>query len=90
MGITKVPLLVKNPAKPKKVFFAKFLVDSGATHTVVPSTELKKLGIRPQGTEDFLLADGKIISRKVGTALFEYKGIERGAAKYISSYLTHT
>ena len=40
---------------------------------------MKKLGIKPQGTEDFSLADGKIISRKIGNALYEYKGIERAA-----------
>ncbi len=79
MGITKVSLKVKNPANPKKVFEAEFMVDSGATFTVVPSNELKKMGIKPVREERFLLADGKIIKRKVGNALFEHKGIE-GAA----------
>ena len=55
------------------------MVDSGATHTVVPSTVLKKLGIKAQGVEKFVLADGKIIERKVGSVLYEYQGIERAA-----------
>ncbi len=79
MGLSKVNLKVRNPAKPNKFFESEFLVDSGASFTVVPSTELKKLGIKPQGEEQFVLADGKIISRKVGSALYEYEGTERAA-----------
>lgn len=79
MGITKVDLKIKNPQQPDKVYEDEFLVDSGASFTVVPSTVLKKLGIKPQGIEKFVLADGKIIKRKVGSAMYEYAGIERAA-----------
>lgn len=79
MGITTVDLIVKNPRNPLKKFKGEFLVDSGATFTVVPEKELKKLGIKPQGEERFVLVDGKVIKRKVGNALYEYKGEERAA-----------
>jgi len=79
MGLSKVSLKIKNPAKPSKIFESEFLVDSGASFTVVPEIELKKLGIKPQGKEQFVLADGKIITRKVGSALYEYEGTERAA-----------
>src|SRR3989338_8441391 len=79
MGITDTKLIIKNPQKPDKKYQGKFLVDRGATYTVVPTKILKKLGIKPQGEEEFSLADGTSIKRKVGTALYEYKGIERGA-----------
>lgn len=77
--MTKVALKVKNPQKPAKVFEGEFLVDSGATYTVVPEDILKKIGIKPVGEEQFSLADGRIISRKVGSALYEYEGTERAA-----------
>lgn len=77
--MTEIRLKVKNPGNPAKVFEGKFLVDSGATYTVVPADVLKKLGIKPSGEEEFVLADGKSISRKVGSALYEYEGIERAA-----------
>jgi len=77
--MTEVRLKVKNPMIPSKVFEGKFLVDSGATYTVVPKEILKKLGIKPVGEEEFSLADGRTISRKVGSALYEYQGIERAA-----------
>ena len=77
--MTSVKLKVKNPQSPSKSFEAQFLVDSGATYTVVPADSLKKLGIQPQGEETFSLADGRLIKRKVGSALYEYEGVERAA-----------
>ena len=77
--MTEVRLKVKNPMTPSKVFEGKFLVDSGASYTVVPENILKKIGIKPEGKEDFFLADGRSISRKVGNALYEYEGIQRAA-----------
>lgn len=80
MGMTKVTLTIKNPRSPAtNTYKSEFLVDSGATYTVVPSYQLKKMGIKPTREEKFVLADGKIISRKVGNALFEFKGIESAA-----------
>lgn len=79
MGATSVILKVKNPKNPSKVFEDEFLVDSGASYTVVPEAILKKLGIKPAGEEMFSLADGRIIRRKVGSALYEYEGKERAA-----------
>ncbi len=79
VGITKVNLKISNPKNSKKFFKGEFLVDSGASFTVVPASELKKMGIKPNREERFVLADGKVISRKVGSALYEYKGIESAA-----------
>lgn len=77
--MTKIKLKVKNPQDPRQVFADEFLVDSGATYTVVPATALKRMGIKPVREEDFVLADGKVISRKVGNALYEYGGVESAA-----------
>lgn len=77
--MTSVTIKIKNPADPKRLFENAFLVDSGATYTVVPAGVLKKIGIKPQSEEKFSLADGRIVVRKVGSALFEYQGIERAA-----------
>src|SRR3990170_2931163 len=77
--MTTVTLKIKNPQLPSKVIEDEFLVDSGVTYTVVPEDTLKKIGIKPSGEEKFSLADGRIITRKVGNALYEYQGIERAA-----------
>ncbi len=79
MGMTQVALRIKNPQKPSKMFEGEFLVDSGAAYTVVPKIVLTKLGIKPQREETFSLADGRLIKRKVGNAIYEYEGIEAAA-----------
>ncbi len=79
MGMTNVQLKIKNPQDPKKEYEGRFLVDSGATYTVVPTDILNRLGIKPQREEEFSLADGSIIKRKVGSALYEFEGKESAA-----------
>ena len=77
--MTNVQLKIKNPRYPKREYEGRFLVDSGATYTVVPSDILHRLGIKPQREEEFSLADGSIIKRKVGSALYEFEGKESAA-----------
>ena len=79
MGMTNVQLKIKNPRDPKREYEGRFLVDSGATYTVVPADILNRLGIKPQREEGFSLADGSIIKRKVGSALYEFEGKESAA-----------
>ena len=50
------------------------LVDSGAILSVAPASELRKLGIEPEKTERFSLADGSFVTREVGIARFEVAG----------------
>lgn len=77
--MTDVRLTIKNPAQPKKIFAGEFLVDSGASYTVVPADTLRRLGIRPQREETFALADGSTIKRNVGSALYAFEGREAAA-----------
>lgn len=76
MGLTHVRLLVKNPAKPEKIVEGKFLVDSGAFHTVIPSSIVRKLGLQPRSEEIFELADGTTITRKLSHAIINFEGKE--------------
>lgn len=82
MGLTAVNVKVKNPQSPLKEIEEEFLVDSGATYSVVPKTLLKKLGIKPHRKQRFSLADGTKVEREVGDAIFEIEGT-RGAAPVI-------
>lgn len=79
MGLTFLKMKVGNPARPKITKELRFLVDSGAVYSVVPSAVLTKLGIRPMATEEFRLADGSTIKRKKGIALFKYRDRVGGA-----------
>ena len=78
MGITFVSVKVINPKNDKSGLF-KFLVDSGAVYSVIPESDLKKMGIKPTSSESFILANGEIIKMPVGNACFEYKGKLRAA-----------
>ena len=72
MGLTYVDLEVANVSKPDVREKLRFLVDSGAVYSVVPSVVLEKLGIQPLDTQEFSLANGEKIVRKKGGALFHY------------------
>lgn len=76
MGMTTVSLKIKNPKDPKKMYEGEFLVDSGAQFTVLPEKVWKALKLLPQREQKFSLADGKVVSRKIGSAYVQFQNIE--------------
>lgn len=82
MGITNLRVSIANPENPKKSASVYFMVDSGAVYSVVDSVILKKLGIKPMSEKEFSLANGDLIKRKMGGALYQY-GEEKGHAPVI-------
>lgn len=79
MGITVLEIQVGNPADPQVTIPVEFLIDSGAIYSVVPTSILERLGIRPLTEEEFRLANGEKIRRKKGVALFKYQDRVGGA-----------
>jgi len=73
MGLTDVRVRVGNPTDVSKSTELDFLVDSGAVYTIVPRTVLLKLGIHPHSEREFILANGEVVHRQIGTATFEYR-----------------
>ena len=90
MGLTVLKVRVGNPAKPKVLQELEFLVDSGAIYSVVPSAVLRKLGVKPVGTQEFRLADGSTIKRRKGIALFRYEDRVGGADVIFGERGDHT
>lgn len=62
MGITYIVGRVRGPSGEEEV---RFLVDSGATYTVLPERVWRSIGIKPMREHEFTLADGTVIRRKV-------------------------
>jgi len=62
LGITYIVGRVRGPLGEEEV---RFLVDSGATYTVLPEKVWRSIGLKPLREPDFMLADGTIIRRKV-------------------------
>jgi predicted aspartyl protease len=73
MAITYLDINVKNPQKPQKSTTGHFLVDSGAVYSVMPALKLKKLGIKPTHKQKFTLANGEVIEKAIGNALYSYQ-----------------
>ena len=82
MGFTFVKMNLKKSFESEKLKEERLLVDSSAIYTVVPAEDLQELGISAHSEEEFELADGEVIKRKVGDAYFEYGG-KRGSAPVI-------
>ena len=74
MGLTHVKVRVGNPANGARAVEVACLVDSGAVYSLIPGRILRKLGIKPHSTREFVLANGEVITRRVATATFEYQG----------------
>lgn len=75
MGITNVKAIVGNPADSSRTREIEFLVDSGATYSLVPAEILSELKITPHSVREFVLGNGEFVTRRLGTATFEYLGI---------------
>jgi aspartyl protease family protein len=73
MGLTTLTIEIANHRKPGKWESIELLVDSGAVYSVIPAPVLRRLGIRSDGREEFVLADGSRITRRKGIAKFRYK-----------------
>ena len=67
MGITYIEGTVKG--KEGKQIKVNFLIDSGATYSLLPESAWKSIGLEPKREQSFTLADGTSIERKISEAL---------------------
>ena len=63
MGVTWIEGTVTGPTGQRRS--VQFLVDSGATYTLLPDVDWKALGLKAKRSVDFALADGSKITRSV-------------------------
>ena len=75
MGVTFVKAKVMSLAGKASVE-GDFLVDTGAQYTVVPRWVVEKLKLKPRKIQEFVLADGQVVSRPIGTAILRFGGQE--------------
>ena len=66
MGVTYVEGLVRGQSDKQET--VKFLVDSGATYSLLPKVVWEKIGLKPKRKLSFALADGTTIDRSVSEA----------------------
>ena len=74
MGLTHVTVTLKGLGAPNGIYEADFLVDTGATDSLAPAVELRKIGVPPVGTMIYELADGTIHEYSFGLVQIEFMG----------------
>ena len=74
MGATHVTVTVRNPADPTRYWEGLFLVDTGATDSLVPRPHLEAIGLRPEGQRIHEPADGSEIRMDIALARIEFMG----------------
>jgi clan AA aspartic protease len=74
MGLFQVSVKLANPACPERTREVSLLVDTGATLSWIPREVLESLQVKPTSTLPFQLADGRVLEREVGAALFTING----------------
>lgn len=74
MGATHVTVTIRNPAQPARTWEGLFLVDTGATDSLVPRPHLEAIGLAPRGKRIYELADGSEVRLDVTVAEIEFMG----------------
>ena len=74
MGATHVTVTIRNPANPEEAWEGLFLVDTGATDSLVPRPHLEAIGLEPRGRRVYELADGTEIVMDITVGEIEFMG----------------
>src|SRR5207249_4154594 len=82
MGMFQGKVRVSNPIERSRYFEENFWVDTGSFYSWIPEDRLKEIGIVPQRTWEYILADGRRDKTLIGEALFTFHScrIRRPAA----------
>ena len=75
MGTCHWPMEVSDPDG-SRWETVEALVDTGASHTVLPSSLLRRLGVVPYRTVLHRIADGSRIPREIGETKLRVNGLE--------------
>ncbi len=75
MGLTFVEATVTGPKGISQA--VELLVDSGASYSLLPEEVWRQLGLEPQETLEFILADGTKIQREASECKIRLNGKER-------------
>ena len=74
MGLTKVTTKLTSLQSPRGSYEAIFLVDTGATGSMVPANELEKIGVIQEGKMFYELANGTVKEYPYGLVRIEFMG----------------
>ena len=73
MGLTHVAVRIRKFGSDES-YTSTFLVDTGAMHSMVPASALRKLGIQPLGKQHYELGSGELVEYQYGVAEMSFLG----------------
>ena len=76
MGHIYVDVTVRSLGSRRKPKTFRCLVDTGATDTLIPTDEARRLGLVPHRERHYQLGDGTVVTMKVAHAILEFEGEE--------------
>ena len=74
MGLFAVRVEVFSIRDAQKARVLEFIVDTGATLSVIPQEVAEELGVQPEEKRIFQLANGTHVARDIGSVGFAYEG----------------
>ena len=74
MGLIHIPVTLRSFERIDAAYEASILVDTGATDSMAPASELHWIGIAPIGRMAYELADGSAHDYEFGLARIEFMG----------------
>lgn len=74
MGVIHVTASLKALGQADGPYEAQFLVDTGATDSLAPSVELRRIGVQPIGKMAYELADGTLQEYPFGLVQISFMG----------------
>ena len=74
MGATHVTVTIRNPASQERSWEALFLVDTGATDSLVPRDQLEAIGLQALGQRRYELANGSELNMDITIGRIEFMG----------------
>jgi predicted aspartyl protease len=83
MGVFKVRARLWNPSDNSKEAVVDFVVDTGATYTVLPANVLEGLAVGSIRMVKLKLADNRVLEKKLGEAGIEIEGYTASATPVI-------
>ena len=68
-----VDVKVMNFSNRKKCVTVRAFVDNGSTESALPASILRRIGVKPEGIEEYEIWGGKVVRRRRGHARFQIK-----------------
>ena len=74
MGVKQVTVRLRASPRARRKYEALFLVDTGATDCMAPSSELRRIGVAKRGRMTYELANGEPVEYDFGLVEIEFMG----------------